>query len=90
MKKLRSELKKCQPYYIERELLPLMYFKEDTEETEYWIFYYAFIRRLSDLSIRVRLGYTRQHILRLTNKIIEKNHDAIFNFVDKMLQKSVK
>ena len=29
---IRNKLKKCQPYFVEKELLPLMYFKEDKNE----------------------------------------------------------
>lgn len=87
---LRKELKRVQPYYIETCLLPKMYFNEDEHDTEYWIFVYAFLRGLSDQSIGVRLGYSRQHILKWTKKIIERNHDLIFDFILKKLQTDYK
>lgn len=59
MNEIRLKLKKCQPYFIEHDLLPKIYFKEDKNNTEYWIFFYSFIRRLSDEAIGARLGYSR-------------------------------
>lgn len=85
MKEIRTKLKQTQPYFIERDLLPKLYFKEDDNDTEYWIFKYSFIRHLSDLSIGIRLGYSRQHILRLTYKIIKNNHALITEFLNNML-----
>ena len=81
MNEIRIRLKHCEPYFIEHELLPLMYFKESENKTEYWIFFYSFIRWLSDEAIGVRLGYSRQHILNLTKNIIKSNLTMIKNFL---------
>lgn len=80
--KIRNKLKKCQPYFIERDLLPRLYFKEDAEEKEYWTFKYAFIRRLSDVSIGVRLGYTKQNIHYILKKILQANYAIIEEFLN--------
>lgn len=81
MENLRSRLKDCQPYFIEKDLLPKLYFKEDENNTEYWIFRYSFITRLNTLAIGVRLGYTRQHILTKLKQIIKANKSLIENFL---------
>lgn len=81
MENLRNRLKDCQPYFIEKDLLPILYFKEDENNTEYWIFKYSFITRLSTLAIGVRLGYTRQHILNKLKQIIKANQALIENFL---------
>lgn len=78
---IKSKLKKCQPYFIEKDLLPQLYFKEDIEEKEYWIFVYAFIRRLSDVSIGIRLGYTNQNIHYIIKNIISSNYSIIEKFL---------
>jgi len=88
---IRNKLKKCQPYFVEKELLPLMYFKEDKnelidnnqerKETEYWIFYYSFIRKLTDEAIGVRLGYTQQGINKRALAIIGANFSLIEKFL---------
>lgn len=78
---IRNKLKKCQPYFIEKDLLPQLYFREDIEEKEYWVFKYAFIRRLSDVSIGVRLGYTKQNIHYIIKKILQANYSIIENFI---------
>lgn len=78
---IRNKLKKCQSYFIEKDLLPQLYFKEDIEEKEYWVFKYAFIRRLSDVSIGVRLGYTKQNIHYIIKKILQANYSIIENFI---------
>lgn len=80
MKDLRAKLKKCQPYFIERDLLPNLYFKEDENDTEYWIFKYAFIRRLTDVSISIRLGYTKQNIHYKIKGILQANQALIEEF----------
>ena len=84
MLNLRSKLKGCQPYFIEKDLLPTLYFKEDENDTEYWIFKYCFITRLSDLAIGVRLGYSRQQIYNKTQSIISANKTLIENFLQIM------
>lgn len=81
MENLRNKLKDCQPYFIEKELLPSLYFKEDENDTEYWIFKYSFITRLSTLAIGVRLGYSRQHILVKLKQIIKANKSLIEKFL---------
>ena len=78
---IKNKLKKCQPYLIERDLLPNLYFKEDVEEKEYWSFKYAFVRRLSDVSIGVRLGYTKQNIHYIIKNIIQANYSIIMDFI---------
>ena len=78
---IKNKLKKCQPYFIEKDLLPQLYFKEDIEEKEYWVFKYAFIRRLSDVSIGVRLGYTKQNIHYIIKNILQANYSIIENFI---------
>lgn len=80
--KLKNKLKKCQPYFIEKDLLPKMYFKEDAQEKEYWVFVYAFIRRLSDVSISIRLGYTNQNIHYIIKNILKANYFLIENFLE--------
>ena len=82
MKDLRARLKKCQPYYIERDLLPTLYFREDEKDIEFWIFKYAFIRRLTDVSISIRLGYTRQNIHYKLKSILKANKSLIEEFLN--------
>ena len=81
----RTRLKKCQPYFIEKELIDKLYLSDEVnaegQKIEYWIFFFAFIRRLSDTAIGIRLGYTRQGIFLRTNKIIEKNLYLIEKFL---------
>ena len=81
MKDLRAKLKKCQPYFIERDLLPKLYFKEDENNTEFWIFKYAFIRRLTDVSIGIRLGCTKQNIHYKIKGILQSNQSLIEEFL---------
>lgn len=94
--KIRNKLKKCQPYFIEKDLLPKLYFKEEKnndilneygeqKDTEYWIFYYSFIRKLTDKSIGIRLNYTAQNVHRRCLIIIKNNLFLINNFLEKML-----
>lgn len=92
-KDIRTRLKKCQPYFIEKELLPNLYFKEEEcdildangnkRDIEYWIIKYSFLRRLSDEAIGIRLGFDRHQIYRRTIKIIERNLNFIENFLQK-------
>lgn len=90
-KEVRNKLKKCQPYLIQRDLLPNLFFKEEDndlldeygnkKETEYWIFFYAFVRQLTDSAIGIRLGYTPQGINKRIIKIIKNNYCLIENFL---------
>jgi len=82
MKKIRYRLKKSQSYLIERDLLPKLYFKEDKNNTEYWSFFYAFVRKLSDVSIGVRLGYSQQNISNKIQKILANNEVLIEEFLN--------
>lgn len=81
MRELKNRLRQCQPYYIERDLLPNLYFREDREEIEKWVFVYSFIRRLPDVSIGVRLGYTSQNIYHIKLDILKTNKDLINSFL---------
>lgn len=81
MKKIKSRLKQCQPYFIEKDLLPKLYFNEEREEQEKWIFKYSFIRHLSDVSIGIRLGYTSQNIYYITKSILKANQSLIEDFL---------
>lgn len=82
MKKIKTKLKHSQPYFIERDLLPKLYFKEDEKDTEYWIFKYYFIRDLSELSIGIRLDYTRETINYKLKNILKRNHALIEEFLN--------
>ncbi len=82
IKELRKQLKHSEPYQIRDKLLPILYFKDDDNDTEYWIFYYSFITRLNDTAIGVRLGYDRHQIYRMTIKILENNYTAITDFLN--------
>lgn len=81
MKDLRTRLKKCQPYFVERDLLPKLYFREDKDNIEFWIFKYAFITRLTDVSIGIRLGYTKQNIHYKLKSILQANQALIEEFL---------
>lgn len=83
MESLRSRLKKCQPYFIDKDLLPQMYFKQDENDREYWLFKYSFILGLSDTAIGVRLGnYDRYQIYRWTIKILNRNKSIVEEFLN--------
>lgn len=86
-KEIRVKLRTIQPYYIETDLIPRLYFKEDEKNTEYWIFFYRYIRKLEDATIGVRLGYDRKTIYIATLKIIENNYDIILNFYSQFCHK---
>lgn len=86
MGNLRNSLKECQPYHIEKDLIPKMYFQEDADNTEYWIFRYTFVNRLTTLAIGVRLGYSRQNILVRLKKILKYNTTVINNFLETYLK----
>ena len=81
LKDIKNKLKQCQPYFIEKDLLPTLYFNEEYKEQEYWSFVYAFLRRLTDTSIGIRLGYTSQNIHYIIKRIIKSNESIIINFL---------
>lgn len=82
IKDLRIRLKRCEPYLIERDLLPKLYFKEDNRDTEKWIFKYAFIYKHTDETISIRLDYySRQAINRKMQHILESNRTLIEEFL---------
>lgn len=86
MEDLRSRLKNCQPYWIEKELLPNLYFVPSENDIEYWIFKYYFVTRLNTLAIGVRVGYTRQHVLSKLKDIIRNNEELIKQFLELYLR----
>ena len=82
IKDLRIRLKRCEPYLIERDLLPKLYFREDENNTEKWIFKYAFLMGHTDETISVRLNYySRQAINRKMQQILESNRTLIEEFL---------
>jgi hypothetical protein len=81
LKDLKNKLKKCQPYFIEKELLPCLYFSEEQYDKEYWTFVYAFLRRLSDTAISIRLGYTSANIHYIIKNILKTNKYIIETFI---------
>jgi len=81
MREIKSKLKQCQPYFIERDLLPKLYFKEDDKKTEFWIFKYYFITQLSELCISIRLDFSRPTINYKLQKILNRNHALIEEFL---------
>lgn len=78
-KKIRAKLKKSEPYRIEKELLPELFFKNETEQ---WIFFYAFCRRLSDEAIGVRVYLDKTNVYRKELQIIKNNLSKITHFLD--------
>jgi hypothetical protein len=89
---LKNKLINCEPYLIERDLLPKLYFKEEEcdkfldcygnkREVEYWIFKYIFIRGVTEDYIAVRLDYSQQTISYRLRKIIERNKTLIEEFL---------
>lgn len=81
-KEIRKRLKKSQPSLIRQYLIPELWFKEDGNETEYWVFYYAFYNRFSDKMISDRIGYYKdRHIYNISLQIIENNLLLISNFL---------
>lgn len=80
-KRIKSRLKKAQPYFIEKDLLPQLYFNEEYEETERWVFVYTFLRRLTDTSIGIRLDYSSANIHYITKRIINTNKNIIEDFL---------
>ena len=81
MNEIKNKLKKCQSYFIEKDLMPKLYLKDDND-IEYWIFFYSFVRKLSDKAIGIRLGYyTSQAINKRCTKIINNNKAIITDFL---------
>lgn len=90
-KDIRTRLKKCQPYFIEKELIDNLYYKEEDcelidcngnkRELERWIIFYSFIRKLSDDAIGIRFGFEGNTIYKKTLKIIERNLNIIEQFL---------
>lgn len=83
---IRRSLRECEPYFIEYNLLPRLYLKEDEEKTEYWIFFYYFIRRLSYQAIGVRLGYTYNTVYYKLINILKTNKTIIEEFITQQQQ----
>lgn len=83
--KLKNKLKDCQPYHIEKDLIPQLYFKEDKDNTYYWIFFYAYVRKLNTTSIGVRCGYERHTIARKLTYIVKTNKTLINEFFNKIV-----
>ena len=48
---------------------------------DYWSFFYAFIRKLSDKAIGVRMGYEKPTINIRIKKILERNEYLITEFL---------
>ena len=78
-KEIRTKLKKSEPYKIEKELLPELFSKDETEQ---WIFFYAFCRRLNDEAIGVRVYLDKTNIYRKELQIIGNNLSKITHFLD--------
>lgn len=92
----KNKLKQCQPYFIEKDLIPKLYFKDEKfngryddygneKDTDYWIFYYTFIRKLTAQSIGIRLNFTRQNVSKRLLQIISANKFLIDNFLAEQL-----
>lgn len=80
---IRRSLRECEPYFIEFELIPKIYFNDDNdkEKTNYWIFFYYFVRKLSYLAIGIRLGYEANTIHYKLKNILKANKNIIQNFI---------
>ena len=77
-KEIRLILKKMHPNKV-RELRPLLWFEDETQE---WVFEYSFIKKLSDESIAYRLGFVdRQTIYKKALRIISLNYEIIEHFL---------
>lgn len=92
--RIKNKLKRCQPYFIEKELMPKLYLKKDKSdlmlddfghqrEIEYWIFKYIFIFHASEKNIAIRLNYSQQSVSIKLRKILERNKYLINNFLVK-------
>jgi len=91
LKDLKNKLKKCQPYFTEKDLINKLYFSEETngdgQNIERWIFFYAFIRKLSDNAIAIRLGFlAKQTVNKRIKKIINENKFLIEEFLSNYSQ----
>lgn len=84
IKEIRIRLKDVEPRFIEKKLLPEIYFKEDEKNTEYWVFFYRYVRKLGDETIGVRLGYERKSIYNICLRIIKNNLTTITEFLHKL------
>ena len=83
MRDLRSKLKSCQPYLIQRDLYPKLFFRDDGRYTEKLIFKYAFIDRFRDEQISVKLDYySRQGINKKLHQILDANKYLIEEFLN--------
>ena len=80
---IRRSLRECEPYFIEFELIPQIYFNDNDneEKTNYWVFFYYFVRKLSYLAIGVRLGYRENTIHYKLKNILKANKTIIQNFI---------
>ena len=80
VKEIRLILKKMDPNKV-RELRPLLWFEDETQE---WVFEYSFIKKLSDESIAYRLNFAeRKSIYNKALRIISINFDTIEHFIHK-------
>lgn len=80
VKEIRLILKKMNPNKV-RELRPLLWFEDETQE---WVFEYSFIKKLSDESIAYRLNFAeRKSIYNKALRIISINFDTIEHFIHK-------
>lgn len=80
VKEIRLILKKMNPNKV-RELRPLLWFEDETQE---WVFEYSFIKKLSDESIAYRLNFAeRKSIYNKALRIIAINFDTIKHFIHK-------
>ena len=80
VKEIRLILKKMNPNKV-RELRPLLWFEDETQE---WGFEYSFIKKLSDESIAYRLNFAeRKSIYNKALRIISINFDTIEHFIHK-------
>ena len=80
VKEIRLILKKMNPNKV-RELRPLLWFEDETQE---WVFEYSFIKKLSDESIAYRLSFAeRKSIYNKALRIISINFDTIEHFIHK-------
>ena len=78
---IRKLLRDCEPYFIEYDLLPKLYLKDDEEQTEYWIFFYYFVRKLNYDAIGFRLGYKYNTIFYKLQNILKANKTIIEEFI---------
>ena len=81
MKNLRIALRKIQPYFVEYNLIPKLYFKEDKDKIDYWVFFYHFIRKLNYRAIGARLGFDHSTIAYKMTNILKNNQKLIEDFI---------